>query len=90
MVSQNLKYEIVIRNKIYAMKLRLWENLRFEIKIQFKNHSIYVVKLPPFPPGMGTGGQNFGDGGPGDGYFFSHPGVRNSMVSCQSECYFRD
>ena len=69
-------YEMVKRNEIYAMKLRLRENLCFELKIQFKNHSIYVVKLPPFPPG--TGIQNFGDGGPGDGYFFSHPGVRNS------------
>ena len=46
---------MVKRNKIYAMKLKLRENLFFELKIQFKNHSIYVVKLPPFPPGMGTG-----------------------------------
>ena len=48
------------------MKLKLRENLFFELKIQFKNHSIYVVNLPPFPPGMGTGVQYFGDGGPGD------------------------
>ena len=41
----------------------------FGLKIQFKNHSIYVVKLPPFPPGTGTGVENFGDGGPGDGGF---------------------
>ena len=46
---------MVKRNKIYAMKLKLRENLFFELKIQFKNHSIYVVKLPLFPPGTGTG-----------------------------------
>ena len=51
------------------MKLKLRENLFFELKIQFKNHSIYVVKLHPFSPGDGDGGQNFGDGGPGDGGF---------------------
>ena len=84
---------MVKRNKIYAMKLKLRENLFFELKIQFKNHSIYVVKLPPFPPGMGTGvniletgdpgtGDTFFgmDGGSGDGYFFSHPGVENSIL----------
>ena len=49
------------------MKLRLRENLCFELKIQFKNHSIYVVKLPPFPPGAGTGVQTFGDKDPGTG-----------------------
>ena len=82
---------MVKRNKIYAMKLKLRENLFFELKIQFKNHSIYVVKLPPFPPGMGTGvniletgdpgtGIHFFgmDRGSGDGYFFSDPGVENS------------
>ena len=71
MVSENFlvffPYEMVKILEIYAMKLRLRENLCFELKIQFKNHSIYVVKLPPFPPG--TGVQNLVDGGPGDGGF---------------------
>ena len=35
------------------MKLRLRENLFFKLKIELKNHSIYVVKLYPFPPGTG-------------------------------------
>ena len=65
---------MVKRNEIHAMKLKLRENLFFELKIQFKNHSIYVVKFPPFPPGMhpdGDGCQHFRDGGSGDGgYIF--------------------
>ena len=36
---------MVKRNEIYAMKLRLRENLCFELKIQFKNHSIYENDL---------------------------------------------
>ena len=51
------------------MKFRLREKLCFEFKKHFKNHSIYLVNLPPFPPGTGMGVQYFGDGGPGDGGF---------------------
>ena len=60
---------MVKRNEIHAMKLKLRENLFFELKIQFKNHSIYVVKLPPFPPGMGTGVKILETGDPGTGIF---------------------
>ena len=36
---------MVNRNEIHAMKLKLRENLFFELKIQFKNHTNYVVKF---------------------------------------------
>ena len=72
---------MVKRNEIHAMKLKLRENLFFELKIQFKNHSIYVVKLPPFPPGMGTGVKilETGDPGTGDLIFWCGRGTRGRV-----------
>ena len=60
---------MVKRNKIYAMNLRLRENSFFELKIHLKNHSIYVVKLPPFPPETGMGVNILETGDPGTGIF---------------------
>ena len=72
---------MVKRNKIYAMKLKLRENLFFELKIQFKNHSIYVVKLPPFPLGTGTEVNilETGDPGTGDTFFWHGRGIRGRV-----------
>ena len=79
---------MVKRNKIYAMKLKLRENLFFELKIQFKNHSIYVVKLPPFPPETGTGIQNFGDEGTRGPVFFLSPGGRTLIQKFSYEIIY--
>ena len=53
------------------MKLRLRENLFFELKIQFKKSFNLCSKIAPVSPGDRDGGQHFRDGGPGDGgYIF--------------------
>ena len=72
---------MVKRNEIHAMKLKLRENLFFELKIQIKNHLNYVVKLPPFPPGMGTGVKilETGDTGTGDLTFYCGWGTRGRV-----------
>ena len=81
---------MVKRNKIYAMKLKLRENLFFELKIQFKNHSIYVVKLPQFPPGMGVKILETGDPGTGDlrtGIFSLTQGFETLQISEYATCH---
>ena len=53
------------------MKLRLRENLFFELKIQFKKSFNLCSKIAPVSPGDGDGCQHFRDGGSGDGgYIF--------------------
>ena len=64
------------------MKLRLRENLFFELKIQLKNYSIYVVKLSHFPPACGRASKFWRRGtrpGTGDMNFWCGRGARGQL-----------